>query len=128
MTTRRPLSVSAFVERALAFFAGDNVTARRVMTDNAFTFHVKNRSLRELLGVRGIRHLTTQPYRPRTNGKVCVSPWVCHPAGWRGSRGALGRGRALAAARRCVAASLAGVAVREPESVVEELTGFLTRP
>jgi acetyltransferase len=30
--------------------------------------------------------------------------------------------------RRCVAASLAGVAIREPKSVVEELTGFLARP
>jgi hypothetical protein len=37
------------------------------MTDNAFTY-TKNRSLRELLATRGIRHLTTQPYRPRTNG------------------------------------------------------------
>jgi len=39
------------------------------MTDNAFTY-VRNRSLRDLLADRGIRHLTTQPYRPRTNGKV----------------------------------------------------------
>ena len=43
--------------------------AKRLMTDNAFSY-VKNRSLRELLARRGIRHLTTQPYRPRTNGKV----------------------------------------------------------
>ena len=39
------------------------------MTDNAFAY-VRNRSLRELLARRGIRHLTTQPCRPRTNGKV----------------------------------------------------------
>ena len=39
------------------------------MTDNGFSY-VKNRSLRELLARRGIRHLTTEPYRPRTNGKV----------------------------------------------------------
>jgi len=39
------------------------------MTDNACTYG-KNRSLRELLTAREIRHLTTQPYRPRTNGKV----------------------------------------------------------
>ena len=32
--------------------------------------YVKNRSLRELLAARGIKHLTTEPYRPRTNGKV----------------------------------------------------------
>ena len=37
--------------------------------DNAFSY-VKNRSLRELLAARGIKHLTTEPYRPRTNGKV----------------------------------------------------------
>jgi transposase InsO family protein len=62
-------TVTAFVERALAFFEGHSITARRLMTDNAFTY-TKNRSLRELLGDHEIRHLTTQPYRPRTNGKV----------------------------------------------------------
>jgi transposase InsO family protein len=39
------------------------------MTDNGFSY-VKNRSLRELLAAHTIRHLTTEPYRPRTNGKV----------------------------------------------------------
>jgi transposase InsO family protein len=39
------------------------------MTDNAFSY-VRNGSLRELLARKGIRHLTTQAYRPRTNGKV----------------------------------------------------------
>lgn len=43
--------------------------AKRLMTDNAFAY-VHNRSLHELLAGRGIRHLTTKPYRPRTNGKV----------------------------------------------------------
>jgi transposase InsO family protein len=61
-------TVTAFVERALADFAASGVSVRRLMTDNAFAY-VKNRSLRELLAARGIRHLTTQPYRPRTNGK-----------------------------------------------------------
>jgi transposase InsO family protein len=62
-------TVTTFVERALAFFAGHGITARRLMTDNAMTY-TRNRSLRELLADRDIRHLTTQPYRPRTNGKV----------------------------------------------------------
>ena len=62
-------TVTAFIERALAFFTSHGITARRVMTDNAMTY-VRYRSLRELLTARGIRHLTTQPYRPRTNGKV----------------------------------------------------------
>jgi transposase InsO family protein len=62
-------TVSAFVERALAFFAAYGIAPKRLMSDNAFGY-VKNRSLRELLANHGIRHLTTKPYRPRTNGKV----------------------------------------------------------
>lgn len=65
----RAATVTAFLERALAFFAGHGITARRLMTDNAFNY-TRNRSLRELLAANGIRHLTTQPYRPRTNGKI----------------------------------------------------------
>ena len=65
----RAATVTGFVERALASFAAHGITAKRLMTDNAFSY-VKNRSLRELLAARGIHHLTTEPYRPRTNGKV----------------------------------------------------------
>ena len=65
----RAATVIGFVERALAFFAAHGIKPRRLMTDNAFSY-VRNRSLRELLARQGIRHLTTQPYRPRTNGKV----------------------------------------------------------
>jgi transposase len=81
---QRAATVTAFFERALEFFAAHGITARRVMTDNAFSY-VKNRSLRELLASHGIRHLTTQPYRPRTNGKVCVLASSCRPVGRRGS-------------------------------------------
>ncbi|HYT50863.1 MAG TPA: IS481 family transposase [Gaiellaceae bacterium] len=62
-------TVTGFLERALAFFAAQGIVAKRLMTDNGFSY-VKNRSLRELLASHGIRHLTTEPYRPRTNGKV----------------------------------------------------------
>ena len=62
-------TVTGFVERALSFFDSHAITAKRLMTDNAFAY-VHNRSLRELLLRRRIRHLTTEPYRPRTNGKV----------------------------------------------------------
>jgi transposase InsO family protein len=65
----RAPTVTAFVERALDWFAGHGITARRLMTDNAFSY-VRNRSLRELLASRQIKHLRTQAYRPRTNGKV----------------------------------------------------------
>ena len=62
-------TVTGFVERAIAFFAEHGIAAKRLMTDNAFAY-VKNRSLRELLARHAIHHLTTKPYRPRTNGKV----------------------------------------------------------
>ena len=62
-------TVTGFVERALGYFAEHGIVAKRLMTDNAFSY-VKNRSLRELLARHGVRHLTTEPYRPRTNGKV----------------------------------------------------------
>jgi len=62
-------TVTAFLERALAFFAAQGIRPRRLMTDNAFSY-VRNGSLRELLARHGIRHLTTRAYRPRTNGKV----------------------------------------------------------
>jgi transposase InsO family protein len=62
-------TVTGFVERALDFFAEHGIVAKRLMTDNGFSY-VKNSSLRDLLARHGIRHLTTEPYRPRTNGKV----------------------------------------------------------
>src|SRR3954451_9409846 len=59
-------TVTGFMERALAFFAEHGIAAKRLMTDNSFSY-VRNRSLRELLAREGIRHISTQPYRPRTN-------------------------------------------------------------
>src|SRR5207237_5545182 len=65
----RAATVTGFLERALVFFAAHAIEPKRVMTDNAWSY-TKNRSLRQLLARRGIHHLTTEPYRPRTNGKV----------------------------------------------------------
>jgi transposase InsO family protein len=65
----RAKTVTTFVERALVWFEGKGVRARRLMTDNAWCY-ANNRSLRELLAAREIKHLRTEPYRPRTNGKV----------------------------------------------------------
>ena len=62
-------SVTGFLERALAFYLSHGIHPQRLMSDNAWSY-TRNRSLRELLVGRGIRHLTTKPYRPRTNGKV----------------------------------------------------------
>jgi transposase InsO family protein len=65
----RAPTVTAFVERALAFFAAHGVEARRLMSDNHLSYS-RNTSLRQLLARRGIRHLFIEPRRPQTNGKV----------------------------------------------------------
>ena len=62
-------TVTAFVERALAWFARHGITTRRVMTDGAWSY-THNRALRELFNERGIHHIVTPPYTPRWNGKV----------------------------------------------------------
>jgi len=65
----RAATVTAFVERALGWFESQGARPQRLMTDNAFSY-VKNRSLAEVLARRSVRHLRTEAYRPRTNGKV----------------------------------------------------------
>jgi len=57
-----------FLRRAIAWFAERGVAVERVMTDNGspYVSAVHANACREL----GIRHLRTQPYRPRTNGKA----------------------------------------------------------
>jgi len=62
-------TVTAFLQRALAFFAAHGIAARRVQTDNAWTY-THNRDLRNLLAERGIRHRTIPPRTPKRNGKV----------------------------------------------------------
>jgi transposase InsO family protein len=60
-----------FLTRALAFYDGYGIRAERVMTDNGPAYL----SMLHTLACRTLRlkHLRTRPYRPRTNGKVCVS-------------------------------------------------------
>jgi transposase InsO family protein len=58
----------AFLERAIAFYASHGISVERVMTDNgpAYVSHAHRLACQRL----GIRHLRTQAYRPRTNGKA----------------------------------------------------------
>jgi transposase InsO family protein len=62
-------TVVAFLEHALDFYTQHGITVRRVMTDNAWAY-ARSRLVQTLLDQHQIRHLTTKPYRPRTNGKV----------------------------------------------------------
>jgi transposase InsO family protein len=62
-------TVVGFLERALRFYAAHGIKPKRLMTDNAFAY-TKSNQLKRLLRERRIKHLTTDPYRPQTNGKV----------------------------------------------------------
>jgi transposase InsO family protein len=61
-------TAAGFLERAVAWYREQAVSAERVMTDNGagYRSHVHAGACRRL----GLRHLTTRPYRPRTNGKA----------------------------------------------------------
>jgi len=65
----RAATTTAFFQRALAWFSGHGIQTRRVMTDGAWGY-TRNRSLRDVLGEHGVRHIVTPPYTPRWNGKV----------------------------------------------------------
>jgi transposase InsO family protein len=69
LNDERAATTTAFVERALAWFAGQGIATRRVMTDGAWNY-THNAALRALFVQRGIRHIVTPPYTPRWNGKV----------------------------------------------------------
>jgi transposase InsO family protein len=62
-------TVTAFVDRALDFFAAHGITVQRLQTDNAWTY-THNRALAQLLARRRIRHRTIPPRTPKRNGKV----------------------------------------------------------
>ena len=77
----RGTTCAAFLKRAAAWLAGLGVTVERVMTDNAFAY-TRSRDFKTSLQAIGARHLTTKPYRPRTNGKAerfiqtCLREWL----------------------------------------------------
>ena len=65
----RAATVTGFVERGLAFYAGHGITPQRLLSDNAWVYR-RNRSLQQLLAAHGVRHLFIPVRRPQVNGKV----------------------------------------------------------
>ena len=65
----RAATVTGFVERGLAFYAAQGITAKRLMSDNAWTY-THNRDLARLLADHGVRHLLIPARHPQVNGKV----------------------------------------------------------
>jgi transposase InsO family protein len=57
-----------FLARAIAWFAAHGVVVREVMTDNGSPY--VSRHWAEEMNLRGLVHIRTRPYRPRTNGKA----------------------------------------------------------
>lgn len=57
-----------FLRRAIAYFKSFGITVQAVMTDNGTGYRSKIH--RAGITALGIKHLRTQPYRPRTNGKA----------------------------------------------------------
>jgi transposase InsO family protein len=68
-TDERAATVTAFVERALAYYRAHGIEPKRLLSDNAFVYR-HNHSLRELLARERIRHLFIPVRRPQVNGKV----------------------------------------------------------
>ena len=57
-----------FLRRAVAFYTAHGITVQRLMTDNGSAYRSRAHAI--ACAQLGIRHRTTQPYRPRTNGKA----------------------------------------------------------
>jgi transposase InsO family protein len=62
-------TVTAFVARALEFFAAHGIHPKRLQTDNAWCY-IHNNSLRELLARHEIHHRRIPPRTPKRNGKI----------------------------------------------------------
>jgi len=61
-------SALACLEAALAYYASLGVTVTRVMTDNGACY--KSFAFRDFCRERGLKHIRTKPYTPKTNGKA----------------------------------------------------------
>jgi transposase InsO family protein len=61
-------TAAGFLRRAVAFYRRHGISVERVLSDNGSCY----RSVIHAFACRamGLRHLRTQPYRPRTNGKA----------------------------------------------------------
>lgn len=68
LSSERTDDVVAFLGRAVAFYNAHGIEIQRLMTDNGPGYRsIAHAALCRQLG---IRHLFTQPYRPKTNGKA----------------------------------------------------------
>jgi transposase InsO family protein len=64
----RKETASAFMTRAIGFYADHGVSVQRVLTDNGSCY--RSGEFARVLAGAGVAHRRTRPYRPQTNGKV----------------------------------------------------------
>ena len=64
----RGATAAGFLRRAVEWFRSMGITVERVMSDNGSCY--RSRLHAQACHELAIRHLRTQPYRPRTNGKA----------------------------------------------------------
>jgi len=68
MPDEKKESEIAFLETTLAYYQSLGVTVARVMTDNGSCY--KAFDFRDACRNRGLKHIRTRPYTPKTNGKA----------------------------------------------------------
>jgi len=68
MPNEKKESAVAFLEAALTYYASLGITVQRVMTDNGSCY--RSKAFRKACADRGIKHVRTRPYTPKTNGKA----------------------------------------------------------
>ena len=61
-------SVEFFLKKALSYFASLGIKVERLMSDNGAAY--RSRPIASFLRSKGIRHIFTKPYTPKTNGKA----------------------------------------------------------
>jgi transposase InsO family protein len=66
--TENTTNCVAFLDRAVAWFAGRGIAIERILTDNGNGY--RSHAWRDRCAELEIRHTRTRPYRPATNGKV----------------------------------------------------------
>jgi transposase InsO family protein len=68
LSDEKGLTAAGFLRRAVEWFRSMGITVERVMSDNGSCY--RSNAHAEACREMRLRHLFTQPYRPRTNGKA----------------------------------------------------------